>query len=141
MVKYWHFNCGGEENLSHMYPRNMAYIGIADSNLQYEERIKKSGTTPKQIANFENKANIGDIILLYQSKVGYIAYGYYNGRVLEPTNREEEAPRWPPGTIQKHVEVDEWKSIRNPMLKYFYRQTLCQIQKNSQMIFEEVCTN
>lgn len=41
MVKYWHFNCGREENLSHMYPRNMAYIGIADSNLQYEERMKK----------------------------------------------------------------------------------------------------
>ena len=138
MVKYWHFNCSTETNKNHMLNRNMSYICLGFNNLDYINGTKKAGTTFKQLENFKNKSDIGDIILLYQSKVGYVAYGKYNGEISKPKSRDEEAPDWPHNAFQEHIGIDKWINISNPNTKYFFRPTLCMIQKNKEEIFNYV---
>ena len=138
MVNVWNFNCGKPENKNHMLARQKAYIGLGDDAVDYEQRAKKAGSTIKQLANFRNKSEVGDYILLYECGVGYIAYGKFDGSISEPTNREEEAPNWPHNCIQQHIGVEEWIYVDNPSTKYFFRPTLCLIHKNREEILNSV---
>ena len=138
MVNVWHFNCGLKENKNHMLARNKAYLGLADDSIDYARRAKKSGSTIKQLENFINKNEVGDYILLYECRVGYIAYGIFNGNITEPNSSEDKAPSWPANSIQKHFGVEKWIFIDNPTTKYFFRPTLCMIKKNKEEILNSI---
>ena len=122
-VKKWHINshwiaCPG--NQPHMIKRNLAYIGLGCNIDDYSNRTKAKGfTTPKQFEKFKKNAKKGDKIYLYQNGVGYIQYGYYTGiiYVTGPSSRARElAPDWRITEIQKHIQVDKWIPISNPII-------------------------
>ena len=131
-MKYWHINCATEGNKNHMIRRNYCYIGLGNDIDDFNQRIlKNKNTTPYQFYKFRDEACSGDMILLYQNKKGYIAYGNFTGIINEPIIGCDMAPDWRKTEIQKHIQVDDWKIINNPSTKYFKRKTLVEIEENS----------
>jgi len=115
-MNYWHCNTGNENNKDHMIRRNLCYIGLGNNRTDYEDRMKKKGnSTPKQFTKFERLAKSGDLIYLYENKVGYIAYGEYTGEIIEPQKGCELAPYWSKEEIQKHIRVKNWIQMKNPI--------------------------
>ena len=129
-MKYWHINSSSYRNKIHMIERNYCYIGLGKDLNEYEQRIKNKNATPNQFFRFKEEAQNGDIILLYQNKKGYIAYGRFTGEINEPTMDHDLAPDWSKTEIQKHIQVDSWNFIDNPSTKYFKRKTLVEIKKD-----------
>ena len=123
-MKEWHINSGYKShykmNQAHMIKRNLAYIGFGRGNDEYTSRSESKGfTTPKQFEKFKKNAKKGDKIYLYQNGVGYIQYGYYTGiiYVTGPSSRARElAPDWRITEIQKHIQVDKWIPVSNPII-------------------------
>ena len=128
-MKYWHINSHTIGNRNHMIRRNYCYIGLGNDINDYNQRIlKNKNTTPHQFYRFQVEAEPGDIILLYQNKKGYVAYGKFTGVINEPMLGSDIAPDWNKTEIQKHIQVDSWKFINNPSTKYFKRKTLVEIK-------------
>ena len=137
-MKYWHINSGPNRNKNHMIKRNYCYIGLGNDINDYNQRILKKNTTPHQFNNFKVNAKSGDIILLYQNKKGYIAYGKFTGVINEPNMGYDIAPDWIKTEIQKHIQVDSWNFINNPSTKYFKRKTLVEIKKDPINILNQI---
>ena len=107
-----------------MIRRNYCYIGLDNDINDYNQRVlKNKNTTPHQFYRFQEEAEPGDIILLYQNKKGYIAYGKFTGVINEPILGSDIAPDWSKTEIQKHIQVESWVFINNPSTKYFKRKT------------------
>ena len=125
-MNYWHLNTCNLINKNSMLTHNLGYIGLGTiHDNEYQNRIKRPGTTPSQFKLFQQKAKNGDIIFLYHNKVGYIAYGEYNGIVKYSTI----APGWSDYEIQKHLIIKKWNKIDNPSTKNFRRKTLVIIKQ------------
>tara|TARA_B110000285_G_C14504456_1_gene329573 strand:+ start:52 stop:459 length:408 start_codon:yes stop_codon:yes gene_type:complete len=125
-MNYWHLNTCNLINKNSMLTHNLGYIGLGTiHDNEYQTRIKRPGTTPCQFKLFQQKAKNGDIIFLYHNKVGYIAYGEYNGIVKHSTI----APGWSDYEIQKHLIIKKWNKIDNPSTKNFRRKTLVIIKQ------------
>jgi len=139
--KYWHLNTGNGSHKNHMLKRNIGYIGMGHNIDDYNNRIKKSGTTPHQFNDFKENAKDGDIILLYHNSNGHIAYGTYMGDIFEPKMGKEFAPEWNINHIQKHFHINKWNIIKNPTMKYSRRQTLQEFKNNGENIFNEILQN
>ncbi len=139
--KYWHLNTGNESHKNHMLKRNIGYIGMGNNIDDYNNRIKKSGTTPHQFNDFKENAKEGDIILLYHNNNGHIAYGTYMGDIFEPKIGKEFAPEWNINHIQKHFHINKWNIIKNPTMKYSRRPTLQEFKNNGENIFNEILQN
>ena len=77
-----------------MIKRKYCYIGLGNDIDDYNQRLKNKNTTPYQFYKFQEKARSGDIILLYQNKKGYIAYGIFTGIINEPIIGGDMAPDW-----------------------------------------------
>ena len=139
--KYWHLNTGNESHKNHMLKRNIGYIGMGHNIDDYNNRIKKSGTTPHQFNDFKENAKEGDIILLYHNNKGHIAYGTYMGDIFEPKIGKEFPPEWNINQIQKHFHINKWNIIKNPTMKYSRRSTLQEFKNNGENIFNEILQN
>ena len=138
-MKYWHINCGPNGNKNHMIKRNYCYIGLGCDINDYNQRISKNkNTTPHQFNNFQKNAKPGDILLLYQNKRGYIAYGKFTGLINEPIMGYDIAPDWSRTEIQKHIQIDSWKFINNPSTNYFKRKTLVEIKTDPLIILDNI---
>ena len=111
-----------------MMKRNLCYIGLGNDIIDYQQRMNKNNTTPHQFNNFLRNASINDIILLYHNGEGYIAYGKYTGKIIEPKLGNDLAPDWNITEIQKHIQVDSWKTIENPSMTYVLRKTLIELK-------------
>lgn len=130
-MKYWHINCSTDENKNHMIKRNYCYIGLGNNIDDFNQRILNKNTTPHQFYKFQREARRDDILLLYQNKIGYIAYGKFTGIINDPIMGCDIAPDWSKTEIQKHIQVNTWIFINNPSTKYFKRKTLVEIKDNS----------
>ena len=130
-MKYWHINSSTDGNKNHMIKRNYCYIGLGNNINDYNQRLLNKNTTPHQFYKFQREARSGDILLLYQNKIGYIAYGKFTGIINEPIMGCDIAPDWSKTEIQKHIQVNSWIFINNPSTKYFKRKTLVEIKDNS----------
>ena len=127
-MKYWHINSHTSGNRNHMIRRKYCYIGLGNDINDYNQRILiNKHTTPHQFYKFQEEAGPGDIILLYQNKKGYVAYGKFTGVINEPILDSDKAPDWNNTEIQKHIQVESWNYI-NPSTKYFKRKTLVEIK-------------
>ena len=130
-MKYWHCNSQTTNNMNHMIRRNSCYIGLGNDIHDYNHRISKNkNTTPHQFNRFQENAQPGDIILLYQNKKGYVAYGVFTGVINEPVQGRDIAPDWSRTEIQRHIQVESWNNINNPSTEHFKIQTLVEIKKN-----------
>tara|TARA_Y100000768_G_C23514280_1_gene467365 strand:- start:102 stop:416 length:315 start_codon:yes stop_codon:yes gene_type:complete len=103
--------------------------------------LKNKNTTPYQFKKFQEEAEPGDIILLYQNKKGYIAYGKFTGVINEPILGSDIAPDWSKTEIQKHIQVESWVFINNPSTKYFKRKTLLEVKRDPVNIFNTIVSN
>ena len=139
MTKYWHLNAGTINNRNHMIKNNRGYIGMGltkdtnidnNNNKYYEYRLTHKNTTPHQFNMFLQKASIGDIIVLYENKVGHIYKGIYTGNIIIPKIGSEIAPDWNITEIQKHIEVREWVKIEKQSTKTALRKTLVEINES-----------
>lgn len=120
-MNFWHLNTGNDINKNSMLKHNLGYVGLGTIHDNvYQNRLKKNGTTPYQFKQFEQKAEKGDIIFLYHNKVGYIAYGEYDGIV----KNSNIAPGWSEYEVQQHLIIKKWNKIDNPSTKHFRRKTL-----------------
>ena len=133
-MKYWHINTASPNNRDHMMKKNLAYIGLGNDENDYHQRIKNKNTTPWQFKKFNERASIGDILLLYHNGEGYIAYGKYTGKIIEPIFGRDLAPDWKITEIQKHICIDSWILIQNPTMKYSQRKTLIELKNNREEI-------
>ena len=138
-MKYWHCNSQTINNMNHMMKRNSCYIGLGNDLHDYNYRLSKNkNTTPHQLNRFQENARPGDIILLYQNKKGYIAYGVFTGTINEPVRGSDIAPDWNTTEIQKHIQVASWTKIKNPSTKYFKRKTLVEIKNDPVNTFNTI---
>ena len=138
-MKYWHINSHTSGNRNHMIRRKYCYIGLGNDINDYNQRmLKNKNTTPHQFDRFQEEAEPGDIILLYQNKKGYVAYGKFTGVINEPMLGSDIAPDWNKTEIQKHIQVESWNYINNPSTKYFKRKTLVEIKKDPVNIFNTI---
>lgn len=138
-MKIWHINSHTKNNREHMLRRNYCYIGLGNDIHDYNKRVSKNrNTTPHQLNRFQENAKSGDIILLYQNKKGYIAYGVYTGIINDPILGNDVAPDWNRTEIQKHIQVQSWNYIHNPSTKYFKRKTLVEIKKDAMNTFNAI---
>ena len=68
-MNYWHLNTCNLINKNSMLTHNLGYIGLGTiHDNEYQNRIKRPGTTPCQFKLFQQKAKNGDIIFLYHNK-------------------------------------------------------------------------
>ena len=138
-MKYWHINSHTSGNRNHMIRRKYCYIGLGNDINDYNQRmLKNKNTTPHQFDRFQEEAEPGDIILLYQNKKGYVAYGKFTGVINEPMLGSDIAPDWNKTEIQKHIQVESWNYINNPSTKYFQRRTLVEIKKDPMNTFNTI---
>ena len=138
-MKYWHINSHTSGNRNHMIRRKYCYIGLGNDINDYNQRmLKNKNTTPHQFDRFQEEAEPGDIILLYQNKKEYVAYGKFTGVINEPMLGSDIAPDWNKTEIQKHIQVESWNYINNPSTKYFKRKTLVEIKKDPVNIFNTI---
>ncbi len=141
-MKYWHINSHTIGNKNHMIRRNYCYIGLGNDINDYNQRmLKNKNTTPYQFKRFQEEAEPGDIILLYQNKKGYIAYGKFTGVINEPILGSDIAPDWSKTEIQKHIQVESWIFINNPSTKYFKRKTLLEVKRDPVNIFNTIVSH
>ena len=101
---------------------------VTDSKEQLLKYLSKERTsshhTPAQFRYFNNHKEIGDIIILYENKIGHIYYGKITGEITQPTKGMDLAPDWFINEIQYHIKVFEWTKIENPHMRNFRRKTL-----------------
>jgi hypothetical protein len=124
-MNFWHLNTCNTINKNSMLTNNLGYIGLGTIHDNvYQNRLSQYGSTPHQFKLFQQNATKNDIIFLYHNKIGYIAYGEYNGIV----NNSTIAPGWSEYEVQKHLIIKKWNKIDNPTTKNFRRKTLIQIK-------------
>ena len=138
-MKFWTLNVFSENNKLHMIQNKKAYIGLGLSGeipdkCDYPKKYNKARTcrnsTPFQFSYFNNNKEKGDIIVLYENKIGHIYYGKITGEITQPTKGMDLAPDWYINEIQYHIKVFEWTKIENPHMRNFRRKTLTEITEN-----------
>jgi len=139
-MKYWHINVASKNNKNHMIKNKKAYIGLGlsgdipdnyqDDKKKYNKYRISGNSTPYQYKYFNELKEKGDIIILYEKKVGHIYYGKITGEITTPKLGIELAPDWDRDEIQYHINVYEWIKIENPHMKKSRRKTLVELSKN-----------
>ena len=123
-MSFWSLNTSNKLNEKSILKNNVGYIGLADKE-NYQERINKKGnTTFKQFETFLIKAKKGDTIYLYKNRVGFIAYGIYNGKIThyDSDANNLKAPGWSKNSYQGHIFVDKWILLDEPIKNDFPRR-------------------
>ena len=138
-MKFWTINVATEKNKHHMILNKKAYIGLGlsgeipnkcDNPTKYNKARTNRNSTPFQFSYFNNNKEKGDIIVLYENKIGHIYYGKITGEITKPIKGIDLAPDWDINEIQYHIKVVGWTKIENPHMKNCRRKTLTEITEN-----------
>lgn len=140
MVNYWHCNVQYEEHRKYMINNKRAHIGLGSDypgsgEYNYKIRELKPRSTYFQNKKCKDKIKKGDIIFLYQNKIGYTHYGIYNGIIYRNNQTlEDKLPKWDITEKTDGYCVDEWLIINNSKPdKYALRGTLQEIKNTNKI--------
>jgi len=111
--------------------------GVIGLGLWSNPKPDNGYTTVSQLKSFKKRAKKGDIIFLYESGIGFIAYGIYTGEIFAPQFKSERAPGWSPQERQEHIGIVKWKKIATPFKTGHGPKTLFKI-KNIQPFLNKI---
>ena len=133
-MKFWHINGHSPDNAYYMIRNKRAHIGLGNNNDDYEKRKLNKHSTVYQFERCKNNIKKGDIIILYQNKIGYTHLGVYTGYIYQNTI-SDKLPDWSETEITYGFKVKQWLRFNNIIKeKYPLRGTLVNIKQNNKII-------
>ena len=149
-MSFWSLNTCSKhscnKNEEFMMNNNVGCLSLAHNINDYNNLLIKNGTnTLKQFNYFLQNAKKGDTIYLYKNRVGFIAYGIYNGKVrhLNCIDNLYSSPDFKDSMFQGNIFVDKWILLDKPIKNdYPRRRTLYKLDDdnrwNNEMIFHKL---
>jgi len=114
-MNIWHIDTYTIQNGLYMIDKNMACIPLGSLET-YNHYSKIKNSKIHTLINTKQNIKKGDVLLLYEKNIGYIAYGQYTNKIYESKNIiADKLPDISINIIYFGLCVKDWHLIKKPI--------------------------